>query len=111
MIGNTGFKKRTQQRRRNRMVEEWNKKGGYWENTEDQKNLGDFKPGKKEDKQYNYLTEEEAGMSRELVNAQILLALKGCETGKDVTELLEDVRQHERDTLKKEGNFVKKGYL
>jgi|GEM_PF-5615335 len=50
---------------------------------------------------YNYLTKEEAEMEPRLVNAQIVLGLKTCKTGKDVLNLLEDVRLHERDQIKK----------
>lgn len=51
---------------------------------------------------YNYLTEDEAKMDRDLVNAQILLGLKTCKTGGDVIELLNDVREHERKQLAKD---------
>lgn len=62
-----------------------------------------LKDDKKEQKlKYCYLSEYEAGMGRELVDAQILLGLKTCKTGGDVFGLLKDVRQHERDLIKKE---------
>lgn len=50
---------------------------------------------------YNYLTKEEAEMEPKLVDAQILQGLKTAETDKDVFELLEDIRIHERDQIKK----------
>lgn len=50
---------------------------------------------------YNYLTKKEAEMEPKLVDAQIALGLKTCKTGKDVLNLLEDVRLHERDQIKK----------
>lgn len=50
---------------------------------------------------YNYLTKEEAEMEPKLVDAQILQGFKTAKTGKDVFELLEDVRLHEREQIKK----------
>ena len=45
---------------------------------------------------WNYLTEKEAQMDPGLVDLQIAIALQSCVTKKDVMELLQDVRQHER---------------
>ena len=45
----------------------------------------------------NYLTDEEfKTLSREEIDLQIALGLRSCKTLKDVTELLEDLRQHEK---------------
>lgn len=49
-----------------------------------------------------YLTESELEMPKEMVNLQIVLGLQSCKTKNDVSELLEDLRQHERYTLLKE---------
>jgi len=52
---------------------------------------------------YNYITEKELeifGFTRKgakLFDMQIALGLKTCKTVEDVLELLQDVRQHERD--------------
>ena len=45
---------------------------------------------------WNYLSEQEAKMEPDLVDLQIVLGLEHCKTKKDVLELLQDVRQHER---------------
>jgi len=45
---------------------------------------------------YNYLTSDEANMSNEGINLQISLGLQSCKTKKDVCDLLEDIRTHER---------------
>ena len=45
---------------------------------------------------YNYLTSDEANMSNERINLQISLGLQSCKTKKDVCDLLEDIRTHER---------------
>ena len=45
---------------------------------------------------WNYLSDEEAKMKPELVDLQIVLGLQSCKTKKDVMDLLQDVRQHER---------------
>ena len=45
---------------------------------------------------WNYLSEQEAKMEPKLVDLQIVLGLEYCKTKKDVLELLQDVRQHER---------------
>lgn len=49
---------------------------------------------------WNYLTDKEAEMSRDLVDFQIAIGLQTCETKGDVMELLQDVRQHERLLIK-----------
>ena len=43
-----------------------------------------------------YLTNDEMKMGRREVNLQIALGLKSCKTIKDVCDLLNDVRKHER---------------
>lgn len=53
---------------------------------------------------YNYLTDDEAKMPSELVDHQILLGLKTCKTGKDVIDLLQDVRTHEKQLNKTQTN-------
>ena len=51
---------------------------------------------KKPIEKYNYLTSDEANMSNEGINLQISLGLQSCKTKKDVCDLLEDIRTHER---------------
>jgi hypothetical protein len=50
----------------------------------------------------NYLTPEEFKLSKEEVNMQIVLGLQSCKTKKDVSDLLDDVRAHERENVQKE---------
>ena len=45
---------------------------------------------------WNYVSEEEAEMSPDLFDMQIVLGLQHAETKNDVMKLLKDVRQHER---------------
>jgi len=46
---------------------------------------------------WNYITNKEAqNLTPDEFDLQIVLGLQGCETKKDVMELLKDVRQHER---------------
>jgi len=61
---------------------------------------------------WNYLSEQEAKMEPDLVDLQIVLGLQSCKTKKDVLELLQDVRQHERlqiiEQQKKKKNIIKR---
>ncbi|MBE3095274.1 MAG: hypothetical protein IMZ52_09610 [Actinobacteria bacterium] len=50
---------------------------------------------------WNYLTEKEADMEPDMVDLQIVLGLQTCKTKKDVLELLQDVRRHERIQIRK----------
>jgi|GEM_PF-5925568 hypothetical protein len=49
----------------------------------------------------NYLTEQEfKSLYSEQIDLQIALGLKSCKTLKDVTELLHDVREHQKYLFK-----------
>lgn len=51
-----------------------------------------------------YLTNQEMDLlDRNEANLQILLGLRSCATGEDVCVLLDDIREHEKHMLKKEG--------
>ena len=50
---------------------------------------------------YNYLTKKEAEMEPKSVDARIISYLKTCKTTTELFNLLEDVRLHERDQIKK----------
>ena len=50
----------------------------------------------------NYLTPEEFKMSKDEVNMQVVLGLQSCKTKKDVSDLLDDIRAHERQNAQKE---------
>jgi len=45
----------------------------------------------------SYLTAEEMRMSREEVNLQTVLGIESCKSREDIIELLDDVREHERN--------------
>ena len=57
---------------------------------------------------YNYLTSDEANMSNEEINLQISLGLQSCKTKKDVCDLLEDIRTHERQKWQSAVALLKK---
>jgi len=50
---------------------------------------------------FNYMQNEDASWDRKTFDLQITLGLQSCKTKKDVLELLEDVRAHERILGKK----------
>ena len=49
---------------------------------------------------YNYLTKKEAGMTRQEVNLHIIRELQSCKTKKEMCNLLNDIRQHEKQLIK-----------